>query len=518
MRSSSARWISARRFLSTKNNSNSSWIEENVRKGAYFKEKAYVGGEWVSAQSGSTFQVLDPGSGNVLGVAPDMDENDTFVAIQAARTAFTSWSTMTASARAVLLERWYENVMEHEESLAALITAECGKPIAEARGEVKYGASFLKWFAEEGRRANGQTIPTDNPNRRLLTMKQAVGVCGLITPWNFPNAMITRKAGPALAAGCTVVIKPAEDTPFSALALAAAAEEAGIPPGVVNVITSSRAGTPSVGNAICSSEDVRKVSFTGSTAVGKHLAALCANTVKRTSLELGGNAPFIVFDDADIDAAIAGAVASKFRNTGQTCVCANRFIVQSAIHDEFASRLTAAVEAMRQGHGQDDTNALGPLINKSAVDKVERHVSDAVERGATVLTGGSKESLVLADGGHFYPPTIVTGVDRTMVCWTEETFGPLAPIYRFETEEEAVALANDTNAGLAAYFYTRDAGRIFRVSEALEYGMVGANEGVISTVLAPFGGVKESGIGREGASVGLDEYTEEKYICVGGIS
>ena len=475
------------------------------------KTHALIDGQWCGADDGATFAVLNPATGEVLATVPDLAGIETRRAINAASAAMTGWRELPARERAAMLRRWFDLLMINQEVLARLITAEQGKPLVEARGEVAYGAGYLEWFAEEAKRLYGDTIPAPSADRRYVVIRQPVGVVGAITPWNFPLAMITRKAGAALAAGCTMVLKPAEATPLSALALGELAIQAGIPPGVLNILTTS-AGER-VGAELTSNPLVRKLSFTGSTAVGKQLLRQCADTVKRVSLELGGNAPFIVFDDADLDAAVAGAIASKFRNSGQTCVCANRFLVQAAVYDEFANRLAAAVARLRVGNGLDPGVEQGPLINDSAVAKVERHISDALEHGATVLAGGARHAL----GGTWFEPTVLAGVTAAMAIAREETFGPVAPLFRFNAEAEAVALANDTAAGLAGYFYSRDVGRCWRVAEQLECGMVGINSAVISSEVIPFGGVKESGQGREGSRYGLDDYTELKYLSFGGL-
>ncbi len=475
------------------------------------QSRAYIGGAWVEAYEGVSYSVTDPATGSPLGNVPDMGASDTERAIAAAAFALPAWRGKTASERASVLMRWYQLILEHREDLARLMTLEQGKPLSEARGEVAYGASFLQWFAEEGKRIYGEVIPTPNPDRRIVTIKQAVGVVALITPWNFPLAMLTRKAAAALAAGCTVVAKPAEDTPLTALALAVLAERAQLPSGVFNVITTQKPET--VGRVLTQSAVVRKLSFTGSTAVGKRLLADCAATVKRVSLELGGNAPFIVFDDADLEAAVQGALASKYRNSGQTCVCANRFLIQSSIYEAFAERLVAAVRALEVGPGIANSQQ-GPLINEAAVQKVQSLVEDARAKGAKILCGGRRHAL----GRTFYEPTVLADVTPQMRCVSEEIFGPVAPLLRFQTEAEAIQMANDTPYGLAAYFYARDIGRVWRVSEALEYGMVGINQGLISTEVAPFGGIKESGFGREGSRHGIDEYLEIKYICMGGLN
>ena len=481
-----------------------------LRDPALFREQCYVAGDWVGADSGATFDVTDPATGDSVGVVPAFGRAETRRAIEAANAAYPGWRALAAKQRANILRRWYDLMLEHQEDLAIIMTAEQGKPLAESRGEILYGASFIEWFAEEGKRAYGDVIPAPTTDRRIVVTKEPVGVVACITPWNFPNAMITRKAGPALAAGCTVVARPASATPFSALALGELATRAGIPPGVFNVITgpSRETGGELTGNPI-----VRKLSFTGSTEVGKLLLEQCAATVKKVSMELGGNAPFIVFDDADIDAAVEGAMASKYRNAGQTCVCANRFLVQDGVYEEFAAKLARASNALRVGSGFVGDVEQGPLIDMAAVEKVEEHIRDALAGGATVVTGGKRHSL----GGTFFEPTVVTGVTPAMKVAREETFGPLAPLFRFETDDEAIRMANATEFGLAAYFYSRDIGRIWRVGEALEYGIVGVNVGIISTEVAPFGGMKESGIGREGSHYGLDEFMEVKYLCMGGI-
>ncbi len=475
------------------------------------KSLAYVDGRWCESLGGRRFEVLNPATGQVITQVPDMDGEDTRLAIAAAHAAQPAWAALTAKERSSKLYAWFERIMANQEELARIMTCEQGKPLAEAKGEVAYGASFIQWFAEEGKRAYGRTIPGFSADRRLATIKQPVGVVAAITPWNFPIAMITRKAGPALAAGCTIVIKPAAETPLCALALAVLAEQAGIPAGVINIVTTHQASA--VGNELCSNPVVRKLSFTGSTRIGKLLMRQCADTMKRLSLELGGNAPFIVFDDADLDAAVAGALASKYRNAGQTCVCANRILVQASVYDAFAEKLAAAVKAFKVGDGMGEGVQIGPLINPAAASKVAELVQQSVAAGARVLVGGDAHPA----GPLFYHPTILTGVTRGNPILDEEIFGPVAPLVRFETEEEAIALANDTPYGLAAYFYGRDIARVWRVAEGLEYGMVGINEGIISTELAPFGGIKESGLGREGAAEGLEEYLETKYLCFGGI-
>jgi succinate-semialdehyde dehydrogenase/glutarate-semialdehyde dehydrogenase len=475
-----------------------------------FREQCYVDGQWATADNGATFDVLNPADGSKLGEVPQMGQTETARAIDAAAAALPAWASKPAKERSKVLRCWYELILENQKDLATVMTAEMGKPMAEALGEIAYGASFVEWFAEEAKRIYGDTIPAPSGDRRIFVIKQPVGVVASITPWNFPNAMITRKCSPALAAGCSVVIKPAEDTPFSALALAELAERAGIPKGVINIVT----GNPvEIGGEMTSNPKVRKLSFTGSTPVGKLLMKQCADTVKKVSMELGGNAPFIIFDDADLDAAVAGAMASKYRNTGQTCVCANRILVQDGVYDEFAEKLAKAVSTLSVGPGLTSEATQGPLINRKALEKVEALVSDAIDKGAKVIVGGKRSDL----GHTFYEPTILTNIDTSMRMASEEIFGPVAPLYRFKTEEEAVAMANDTPFGLAAYFYSRDIGRVWRVSEALEYGIVGANEGIISSEVAPFGGVKESGVGREGSKYGIEEFLEIKYMCFGGM-
>ncbi len=467
---------------------------------------AYLDGRWQAADDGQSLPVCDPASGQEIACVPLMGAAETARAIDAAARALPAWQARTAKERAAILRRWFELIVGNGEDLARLITAECGKPLAEARGEVAYGASFVEWFAEEGKRAYGETIPSPAGDRRLLTIRQPIGVCAAITPWNFPLAMITRKVAPALAAGCTVVVKPAEQTPLTALALAWLGEAAGLPAGVFNVLT----GDPrAIGGALCASPLVRKLSFTGSSEVGRQLMAQCAPTVKRLSLELGGNAPFIVFDDADLAAAVEGALVAKYRNTGQTCVCANRLLVQEGIHDRFVEQLAARVATLRVGAGSEEGVAQGPLIDAAALAKVEALLADALAQGARVLTGGKRH----ARGGRFFEPTVLTGATPAMRLAREEAFGPLAPVFRFTDEEEAIRLANDTEYGLAAYVYTRDVARCLRLGEALEYGMVGINTGLISNEVAPFGGIKQSGIGREGSRHGLAEYLAVKYLC-----
>lgn len=475
--------------------------------------RGFIDGKWVDADAGGRFTVTNPASGEMIAEVADMGAAETRRAIEAAQRALPGWRAKPAKERAVVLRKWYELILAHAEDLALLMTTEQGKPLAEARGEVAYGASFVEWFAEEGRRAYGDVIPTIAADRRLLAIKQGIGVCAAITPWNFPNAMITRKVAPAFAAGCTVVAKPAEATPLSALALAVLAEQAGFPPGVFNVIVGNGDKSPEIGLEMCTNPVVRKVSFTGSTEVGRILLRQCADTVKKLSLELGGNAPFIVFDDADLDAAVEGALASKYRNAGQTCVCANRLYVQDGVYDAFAKKLAARVGQFRVGAGIEEGVTIGPLIEPAAIAKVEEHVADALEKGAKLLLGGKRH----ARGELFFEPTILTDVTSQMRVAREETFGPVAPLFRFHTDEEAIAMANDTEFGLAAYFYSRDIGRIFRAAEGIESGMIGVNTGLISTAEAPFGGVKQSGLGREGSKYGIDEYLEVKYVCLAGL-
>ncbi|MDX5445245.1 MAG: NAD-dependent succinate-semialdehyde dehydrogenase [Zoogloeaceae bacterium] len=476
-----------------------------------FRQQAYVDGQWIFADGGRCFDVTDPATREVIARVPDLGAAETERAIAAADAALPAWRAKLASERAKLLREWHRLIIENIDELAAIMTAEQGKPLFEAGGEIGYAASFVEWFAEEARRIDGEVIPTPAADRRLLVIKQPVGVCAAITPWNFPSAMITRKVAPALAAGCTVVVKPAEQTPLSALALAVLAEQAGFPKGVFNVVTGD---APTIGGVLTASPVVRKLSFTGSTEVGRLLMAQSAPTLKKLSLELGGNAPFIVFDDADLDLAVKGAISSKFRNTGQTCVCANRLYVQAGVYDEFARRLAEAAGKLKIGPGNAGTVHIGPLIDDAAVEKVESHVSDALSRGAQAVLGGKRHAL----GGTFYEPTVLTGVTSAMRVAREETFGPVAPLFRFESEEEVLRMANDTEFGLAAYFFTRDVGRVFRVSEALEFGMVSVNTGVFSSEVFPFGGIKQSGIGREGAHAGIDEYLEMKSICIGGVA
>lgn len=474
---------------------------------ALLRERAFVAGEWQAADGGATLAVRNPATGALIGTVPAMGAAETRRAIDAANAAWPAWREKTAKERAAILRKWHDLMIAHADDLALILTTEQGKPLAEAKGEIGYAAAFLEWFAEEGKRVYGDTIPTPAADKRIVVTKEPVGVCAAITPWNFPAAMITRKVGPALAAGCPIVVKPAEATPFSALAMAVLAERAGVPAGVFSVVT----GEPkAIGGELTSNPIVRKLSFTGSTPVGRLLMAQCAATVKKVSLELGGNAPFIVFDDADLDAAVEGAIASKYRNSGQTCVCTNRFYVHEKVYDAFAEKLTAAVAKLKVGPGTEAGVVQGPLINGAAVRKVEAHIADALDKGARVTTGGQRHPL----GHGFFEPTVLTGVTPDMKVAKEETFGPLAPLFRFSTEEEAIRYANDTEFGLAAYFYSRDIGRVWRVAEALEYGMVGINAGIISNEVAPFGGVKQSGLGREGSHYGIDDYVVIKYMCV----
>lgn len=475
------------------------------------RQQAYINGQWCDAASGNTIAVDNPATGEVIAHVPSLTAEETRAAIDAADAALPAWRAKTAKERATILRRWYELMLANQEDLARLMTAEQGKPLVESRGEIVYAASFLEWFAEEGKRIYGDMIPSPLADRRFLVMKQPIGVCAAITPWNFPSAMITRKAGPALAAGCTMVLKPASQTPLSALALAVLAEEAGVPAGVFSVVSGS-AGT--IGSELTSNPTVRKLTFTGSTEVGRVLMRECADTIKKVSLELGGNAPFIVFDDADLDAAVVGALASKYRNAGQTCVCANRLLVQDGVYDQFAEKLAAAVAGLKIGNGLEEGITQGPMIDEKALQKVEEHIADAKEKGGEVIAGGKRHAL----GGRFFEPTIIKHVTPAMKVAKEETFGPLAPLFRFSTEQEALAMANDTEYGLAAYFYTRDLGRTFRVSEGLEYGIVGVNTGIISTEVAPFGGIKASGLGREGSKYGIEDYLEIKYVALAGVN
>ncbi|MBN8916293.1 MAG: NAD-dependent succinate-semialdehyde dehydrogenase [Rhizobiales bacterium] len=475
-----------------------------------FREANLIGSEWVSAASGATIAVTNPADGTLIGHVPALSRPEVARAIDVAHAAQKSWRAKTGKERAAILRRLFDLMMANQDDLARIMTAEQGKPFAEAKGEIAYAAAFIEWFAEEAKRVYGDTIPAPLPGRRIIVQKEPIGVFAAITPWNFPSAMITRKAGPGWAAGCTGVIRPASETPFSALALGVLAERAGLPPGVCNIITGPSSET---GKELCENPLVRKLSFTGSTRVGALLLAQCAPTVKKTSMELGGNAPFIVFDDADLDEAVKGAMASKYRNTGQTCVCANRFLVQGGVYDTFAEKLADAVGRLKVGPGMAEGVTQGPLINAAAVAKVEEHIADAVSKGARIVTGGQPHAL----GHSFFEPTVLADVPKDALIFSEETFGPVAPLIRFETEAEAIALANATEFGLAAYFYSRDVGRIFRVAEAIEAGIVGINEGLISTEVAPFGGVKSSGLGREGSKYGIEDYLEIKYLCLGGI-
>ena len=482
----------------------------NLKDSALLRQRCYIDGLWVDADQAEAIVISNPATGDKLGTIPKMGAAETARAIAAANAALPGWRKKTASERGKLLRRWSELMMANQDDLALIMTSEQGKPLAESKGEIAYAASYLEWFAEEGRRAYGEIIPPNGPDRRLLVTREPIGVCAAITPWNFPSAMITRKAGAALAAGCTMVAKPATQTPFSALALAELAERAGIPKGVFNVVTGA---ARAIGGEICANPIVRKLSFTGSTEIGSQLIAQCAPTVKKLSMELGGNAPFIVFDDADLDAAVVGAMASKYRNAGQTCVCANRLLVQDGVYDAFAEKLAVAVAALKVGNGLEAGVTQGPLIDQAAVTKVEELLADAVAKGARILCGGKPHAL----GRTFFEPTIVADVTPDMRMAREEIFGPVAPLFRFKDDADAIRMANDTEFGLASYFYARDMGRVFRVSEALEYGMVGVNTGLISTEIAPFGGVKSSGLGREGSRHGLDDYLEMKYVCLAGI-
>jgi len=477
---------------------------------ALFKTRAYINGEWVDGDGGETYAVINPANGELIAECASCGTAETRRAIDAAAAAMTSWRQRSAKERAAVMRKWFNLMMEAQEDLAQIMTAEQGKPLSEARGEIAYGANYIEWFAEEGKRIYGDTIPAPSGDKRIVVIKQPVGVVACITPWNFPNAMLTRKIAPALAAGCTVVCKPANATPLSAFAFVELAERAGIPAGVINVVSGR---TSEIGAELTSNPIVRKLTFTGSTPVGKKLMAACSNTVKRTSMELGGNAPFIVFDDADLDAAVQGALICKFRNAGQTCVCANRILVQEGIYDEFTAQLMAAAADLKMGNGADEGVTIGPLINEGAANDVLEFIDDAIAKGAKVVAGGRRSDL----GSCFVEPTILTGVQDDMRVFREEIFGPVAPLFRFRTEEEAIAIANDTEFGLACYFYSRDIGRIWRVAEGLEYGIVGINEGIVSNEMAPFGGVKESGQGREGSKYGLDDYLEIKYLCMGGI-
>ncbi|GGD92890.1 NAD-dependent succinate-semialdehyde dehydrogenase [Caballeronia grimmiae] len=482
-------------------------LHDQLKDAALLRHEAYIDGEWRHADDRATLEVRDPSNGESLGQVPRMGAAETRRAIEAANAAWPAWRAKTAKERAAIMRRWYDLMMEHADDLALILTTEQGKPLAEAKGEIGYAASFIEWFAEEGKRVAGDTLATPAADKRIVVTKEPIGVCAAITPWNFPAAMITRKVGPALAAGCPIVVKPAEATPFTALALAVLAERAGVPKGVLSIVT----GDPkAIGGEMTSNPIVRKLSFTGSTAIGRLLMAQSAPTVKKVTLELGGNAPFIVFEDADLDAAVQGAIASKYRNSGQTCVCTNRFYVHERVYDAFARKMSDAVAGLKVGRGTESGVALGPLINEAAVRKVESHIDDALAKGASVAAGGKRHAL----GHGFFEPTVLTGVTPDMLIAKEETFGPLAPLFRFSTDEEVVRLANDTEFGLAAYFYSRDIGRVWRVAEALEYGMVGINTGLISNEVAPFGGVKQSGLGREGSHYGIDDYLVIKYLCI----
>lgn len=476
------------------------------------RSKAYIDGQWCDADDGGTVPVTNPANGEQIAAISNCGAAETERAVAAADTALPAWRAKTAKERAVVMHRWFELMLEHQEDLATILSAEQGKPLAESRGEIAYAASFLEWFGEEAKRVYGDVIPGHGPDKRIIVLKQPIGVTAAITPWNFPAAMITRKAGPAIASGCTMVVKPATETPLSALALAEIAERAGVPAGVFSIVCGKQSSA--IGGVLTSSPIVRKLTFTGSTAIGKLLMKQCASTVKKVSMELGGNAPFLVFDDADIDAAVAGAMASKYRNTGQTCVCTNRFIVQDGVYEEFSNKLAKAASELKVGAADSGATQQGPLINQAAVDKVQEHIDDAVAKGARVVTGGKQHAL----GGLFYEPTVLADVTTDMLVTNDETFGPVAPIYRFKEEAEGVAMANDTEFGLASYFYARDINRVWRVAEALETGIVGVNEGIISTEVAPFGGIKESGVGREGSKYGIDDFLEIKYVCMGGIS
>jgi len=478
-----------------------------LRDSSLFRQQAYIDGHWISADNGQTIAVDNPATGEVIGTVPKMGADETRRAIEAAQLALPAWSARTAKDRANVLRRWFELILENQDDLARLMTLEQGKALSEAKGEIVYAASFIEWFAEEGKRIYGDVIPGHQPDKRLLVIKQPIGVTAAITPWNFPTAMITRKAGPALAAGCTMVIKPASQTPFSALALAVLAERAGIPKGVLSVITGSAAA---IGGELTSNPIVRKLSFTGSTEIGRQLMAECAKDIKKVSLELGGNSPFIVFDDADLDAAVEGALASKYRNAGQTCVCANRLYIHDKVYDLFAEKLQSAVSRLKLGNGLEEGISTGPLIDSKAVLKVKEHIEDAVAKGARVIAGGKSHAL----GGNFFEPTILVDVPKNAKVAKEETFGPLAPLFRFSDETDVIAQANDTEFGLAAYFFSRDLSRVFRTAEALEYGVIGVNTGIISTETAPFGGFKASGLGREGSKYGIEDYLEIKYICL----
>ncbi len=484
---------------------------DKLKNKSLLQSSSFINGQWNDDKTAQVFDVMNPATGQVISSVQSAGAADVHNAISAAAEAFKSWSKLPAKQRSNYLRKWYDLILKNQDDLALILSMEQGKPLSEAKGEILYGASYIEWFAEEAKRVYGDIIPAASPDKRILTLKQPIGVTAAITPWNFPNAMITRKIAPALAAGCTIIVKPSEETPLSALALAVLAQEAGIPKAVLNITVTVQ--SVEIGEILCASPIVRKLSFTGSTPVGKILMRQSAGTVKKLSMELGGNAPFIVFDDADIDAAIQGTIVAKYRNAGQTCVCANRIFVQEGLYDEFAQKLKEAAEGLKIGSFDQPSVTIGPLINASAVTKIENIVADATNKGAKILSGGKKHSL----GENFYAPTILTNVSKDMMCFSEEIFGPVAPLYKFSTEEEVIKLANDTPYGLAAYFYSRDIGRVWRVSEALEYGMVGINEGIISSEAAPFGGIKESGNGREGSKYGMDDYQEIKYLCMGGL-
>ena len=485
-------------------------LKKMLKDKKLLRQKCYIDGSWCDAENGDTIKVTNPANGEIIGTVPKMGKEETRRAVAAANRAWPGWRSKTAGERSTILLNWRDLLMENQEDLAIIMTAEQGKPLVESRGEIAYSASFLEWFAEEGKRVYGDVIPQTKNSQRLIVIKQPVGVCAAITPWNFPSAMIARKVGPALAVGCTMVSKPATYTPFSALALAELGERAGLPSGVFNVVVGS---SMSIGAELTANPDVRKLTFTGSTEIGKQLMKDCSGTMKKLSMELGGNAPFIVFDDADIDAAIDGALISKYRNTGQTCVCTNRFLVQSNVYDQFAEKLAVEVSKMKVGDGLAGDTQQGPMIDMASLEKVEEHINDALEKGGQLMTGGKRHQM----GGTFFEPTVICGASSDMLVANEETFGPLAPLFRFDSEEEAVSMANNTEYGLAAYFYTRDLGRSWRVAEALEYGMIGINTGLVSNAVAPFGGVKESGNGREGSKYGVDDYLEIKYLCVAGV-
>lgn len=482
-----------------------------LKDSSLFKNAGYIDGAWVGADDGDTFDVTNPATGEVIATLPNMGAEETRRAISAAENAFAEWRGKVAAERSRVLKKWYQLIMDAQEDLAQILTAEMGKPLAEARGEIAYGASFIEWFAEEGKRLYGDVIPQHQADKRIIVLKQPIGVVAAITPWNFPNAMITRKVAPALAVGCPVIVKPAAETPLSALALAELAERAGLPKGLLNVVVGKK--SRDIGGEMCANETVRKLTFTGSTEVGRVLMRQCSDDIKKVSLELGGNAPFIVFDDADLDAAVEGAMASKYRNSGQTCVCANRLYVQDGIYDAFVEKLAAKVAEMKVGNGADDGVVQGPLINAEALEKVEEHITDALSKGAELVAGGKRHGL----GGSFFEPTLLRNVTREMKVAREETFGPVAPVFRFDDEADVIAQANDTEFGLASYFYANNLSRVWRVAEALEYGMVGINTGIISTEVAPFGGVKQSGLGREGSRYGIEDYVEVKYLCMAGI-